>query len=249
MNLTHFAHRLAKATTEKQAETLLQQYLTPFGFTAYAFTYYSGHIKSGRKLRYHYVSEKLKPWHLHYLEQAYADVDRTLEENHSDTLPLFWDVRTQLSLAKNKREQRIRLESIEFGIDKGLSVPVHGPQHDFATLTLHQFRQEKCLAHYETQQFEWLTATQVFYHYIRKILHFDTTCNTPYKLTQREEQCLALTAKSWRVTQIAKELKISERTVNFHIQNANKKLGTNNKYQATYKYFQLLDDDPSTQTD
>ena len=58
-----------------------------------------------------------------------------------------------------------------------------------------------------------------------------------YQLTQREKQCLALTAKSWRVDQIAKELKISSRTVNFHLQNANKKIGTNNKYQSVHKYF------------
>jgi DNA-binding CsgD family transcriptional regulator len=243
MDLIHFANRLEKATTEKQAETLLQRYLAQFGFSAFAVTYYSGHIKSGRKLRYDYVSETLRPWHLHYLEQAYADVDRTLEENHADTLPLLWDVTTQLGQAKNKREERIRLESIEFGIDKGLSIPVHGPQHDFLTLTLHQFRNETCLQQYETQQFEWMTAAQIFYHYIRKILHFDNTASAPYQLTRREEQCLALTARSWRVAQIAKELKISERTVNFHIQNANKKLGTNNKYQATYKYFQLLDNE------
>ena len=44
----------------------------------------------------------------------------------------------------------------------------------------------------------------------------------------------SLTAKSWRVDEIAAELKISPRTVNFHIQNANKKLRVNNKYQAGY---------------
>ena len=64
-----------------------------------------------------------------------------------------------------------------------------------------------------------------------------------YQLTRREEQCLTFTARAWRVEQIARELKISPRTVNFHIQNANKKLGTHNKYQATYKYFQLTDAD------
>jgi DNA-binding CsgD family transcriptional regulator len=237
MNLIHFIANLEKATTEKQAEAILRRYLTQSGFRSYAITYYSGHVKSGQKLRYDYVSEALRPWHQHYLEQTYADVDRTLEENHTTTLPMLWDVDKQLLLAKNKREQRIREESIAFGIHKGLSIPVHGPEKDFMTLTLHQFRGETCLHHYETKQFEWMAAAQIFYHYIRKILHFDKIQASPYYLTPREEQCLALTAKSWRVEQIAKELHISMRTVNFHLQNANKKLGTNNKYQATYKYF------------
>ena len=171
MNIQLFAEQLKNAVTIKQAEALLDLYLSHFGFRYYAFTYYSGHVKSGRKLRYHAVSDALHPWHLHYLDQGYADVDRTLEENHTMTLPLFWDVQTQTDVAKNKREQRIRQESIDFGIDKGLSVPVHGPNHDFVVLTLHQFRHESCLNHYELHQFEWLSAACIYYHHIRKILN------------------------------------------------------------------------------
>jgi LuxR family transcriptional activator of bioluminescence operon len=242
MNLCHFAACLEQVTDLQQAEIILNSYLSSFNFRYYAFTYYSGHIKSGQKLRYHYVSTALRPWHMHYLEQTYADVDRTLEESHLSTFPLLWDVGAQLAQAKNKREQRIRQESIEFGIDKGLSMPIHGPNHDFVTLTLHQCRGEACLSNYQEQQFIWLSAAYIFYHCVRKIIDAQKVSVTPYQLTKREEQCLALTAKSWRVEQIAKELKISARTVNFHIQNANKKLGANNKYQATYKYFELVDD-------
>ncbi len=237
MNITHFSTLLAKASTTQQAESILSAYLAPFGFRAFAFTYYAGHVKSGRKLRYHMVSDTLRPWHVYYLEQNYADADRTLEESHLMTLPLWWDVNEQLAQAKNKREQRIRRESIEFGINKGLSIPVHGPQHDFVSLTLHQFRGETCLEKFSSQQFEWLAATHIYYHCIRKILNLDSQKSSPYRLTNREEQCLLLTAQSWRVETIAKELKISARTVNFHIQNANRKLGTRNKYQASHRYF------------
>lgn len=235
MNLALFAAQLENADNEKKAEQLLDEYLHTFKFRSYAFTFYSGHTKSGSKLRYHYVSNALRPWHLHYLEQAYADADRTLEESHLITLPIFWDVQSQLAAAKNKREKRIRLESIEFGIDKGLSIPVHGPNYDFATLTLHQRHQETCLKNYKSLQYEWLSATQIFFHYIRKILELKKNPDITSALTPREEQCLLLTAKAWRVGKIAKELQISPRTVNFHIQNANKKLGVNNKYQAIYK--------------
>jgi LuxR family transcriptional activator of bioluminescence operon len=155
------------------------------------------------------------------------------------TLPLFWDVHQQLTQAKNRREKRIRRESIEFGIEKGLSIPAHGPNRDFVSLTLHQRSGENCLAHYTTHQFEWLSATLIFYHCIKRFLDLNESAITPYQLTKREKQCMMLTAQAWRVEQIAKELKISPRTVNFHIQNANRKIGTNNKYQACYNYFEL----------
>lgn len=237
MKIEEFAHLLCQSTVAKEAESVLQRYLNTFAINSYAFTYYSRHVKSGRKLRYHCVSKTLQPWHQHYLEQSYADVDRTLQTNHTMSLPLFWNVAEQLLQAKNAREQRIRKESSDYGIDQGLSIPVHGPMADFATLTLHQFKNETCLFNYQSAQYEWLAAAQLYYVTIKRILSLDTTLSKPSHLTRREEQCLQFTRESWRVEQIAKELKISVRTVNFHLQNANKKMGVHNKYQAAYQYF------------
>lgn len=238
-------HQLVAALEDSKSERALKasihHYLTQYGFNAFAFTYYSGHIKTGRKLKFHLVSDALRPWHLHYLEQAYADVDRTLETIHTQTLPLYWNVHEQLKHAKNKRERRIRLESIEFGIHRGLSLPVHGPNLDFAVLTLHEFRDETCLSQFESDQYEWMNAAQMIYHYTKKMLDMSHPVEPLYQLTKREEQTLMLTAKGWRVEQIANELKISSRTVNFHIQNANKKMGTNNKYQSMCKYLYRQD--------
>ena len=237
MNLSNFESNLKTASTKEQIESILNIYLSDFGIHCYAFTYYAKHIKTGSKLHYDCVSDALKPWHIYYLEQGYADVDRTLEQNHQMTLPLYWDVKEQLTQAKNTRERRIREESLAFGIDKGLSLPVHGPHNDFATLTLHQRKDENCLAEYQSLKYEWLSATQILYHYLKKILNSHQNSNHEYHLTKRELQCVSLTSKLFRVEQIAKELNISERTVNFHLQNANKKLGTHNKYQTVYKYF------------
>ncbi len=238
MELNYFVALLEKSTEERHAKLGLYAYLTSFSIKRYAFTFYSDHVKSGRKLEYHCVSSALNDWHVHYLEQNYADVDRTLEESHASSLPIFWDVQEQLKNVKNKREQRIREESIEFGIDRGLSLGAHGPNGDFVVLVLHQFKNEVCLKNYKKHQFEWLCAAQIFYHFIKKLLHKTNPSKKIYKLTRREIQCLELTAKMWRVEKIAKELNISLSTVNFHIQNANKKLGTNNKYQSVQKYLE-----------
>lgn len=233
MNISEFDNLLKSSTSQQQAEGFLKRYLNQFDFQSFAFTYYLGHIRTGRKLRYHCVSDALRVWHLHYLEQNYADIDRTLEKNHTDTIPHFWDVQVQLSQAKNKREYCMRQESIEFGIDKGLSIPIHGPNNDFISVTLHQRRGETSLNHYKTKQYEWVAASYVYYHHIKRILTLnEINVSVKFPLTKREEQCLQLTAQSWRVERIAKELDISTSTVNFHLQNANKKLGAKNKYQA-----------------
>lgn len=238
MNINQFAAKLQSSGTIKQTEKILADYLSQFGFKYYAVTYYSGHIKSGRKLRYDFVSPALLVWHKYYLEQAFADSDRTLQENHTRVLPLFWDVQQQLLQAKNPREKLIREESINFGINKGLSIPVHGPNNDFLCWTLHQCQHEKSLVNYEEKQYEWMSAAQVYYHYLSALLDANNPETVTYHLSKREQQCLALTAKSWRVEQIAKELNITPRTVNFHLQNVNKKMGTHNKYYALMKYLE-----------
>lgn len=241
MNISQLAIHLNRLTNEQDADATLANYLHSFGFRHYAFTYYAGHIRTGRKLRYHCVSDALRPWHLHYLEQSYADVDRTLEENQTQTFPLFWDIHTQLAQAKNKREYRMRQDSFAFGVRQGLSIPLHGPHNDFISVTLHQFQGESCLANYETHQYEWISAMYLFYHHINRMLTVDSSLPpTGYHLTPRELQCIKLTSQGLRVEHIARQLKITPRTVNFHIQNANKKIGTNNKHQAAYRI--LLED-------
>lgn len=239
ITISQFALVLKHASRISQLEALLNDYLNGFNIKSYAFTFYRGHVKTGQKLIYDCVSKALKPWHLHYLEQGYADVDRTLHDYYTNSLPYFWDTELQLEQAKHNREQRLRKESIDFGIHKGLSIPVHGPQHDFASLTLHQKKSETCLQNYEELQFEWMSAAQIFYHHTKRILQQTKKSNPYSKLTKRESQCLSYTAMAWRVEQIAKALKISERTVNYHIQNANKKLGVHNKYQAAYQFIEF----------
>ena len=242
MTITQFTEQLAKANTPSQINKLLSQYLNSFGIKSYAFTYYSGHTKTTQKLIYDISSKPLKLWHKHYLAQDYADVDRTLEHSHQITLPIFWDVHEQLAHAKNRREKRIREESIEFGIDKGLSLPIHGPQHDFIILVLHQRINETGLKHYQKNQFEWLAAAFYYYHHLKKVLPKQNHKTQLFKLTYREQQCLMMTADDMRVERIAEALNITERTVHFHLQNANKKLGTKNKYQAVNKWINLHPD-------
>lgn len=236
MNLVELEEQLKQASSISVAEAALASYLLGFGITSYAFTLYVGHVKTGRKIRYDYASPALKVWHVHYLEQGYADVDRTLEGNSQQYLPLYWDVHEQLNAAKNKRERRIREESIAYGIDKGLSIPVFGPNQEVGVLVLHQRRGESGLFANQGNPYEWQSAAILFFHYINQLLLLTAPQSSKYRLTKREKECLLLTAQGMRVERIAMHLKISIRTVNFHLQNANKKLGTNNKYLSLHKY-------------
>jgi LuxR family quorum-sensing system transcriptional regulator CciR len=60
-----------------------------------------------------------------------------------------------------------------------------------------------------------------------------------HALSSREKTCLSWTAHGKSSWEIAKILKISENTVNFHIKKALSKLGTNSRTSAVVKAIQL----------
>src|SRR5437016_2299214 len=142
MSINELIKQLQQADSIQKADEALRLYLNDYQIRSYAFTYYSLHPSSRRKLKYEIASKPLKAWHQYYLESGYEDIDQTLTEIHRGVLPLFWDVKEQLKIARTPRERKIREESIRYGIDKGISISIHGLHNDFASLVLHQRKGE-----------------------------------------------------------------------------------------------------------
>ena len=228
---------MAKAESVDDLKRIMIHYFAQEGIPSLALTLYKYHTKTGSQITYDWVSPPLQLWHKHYLEEKYADIDRTLENSEHSLIPIYWDVNEQLAHAKNSRERQIRLESIDFGIDKGLCIPSHGPQGDFLVLVLHQRIHQNGLEFWQKKQYLWMSITQCYFHYLRKFLLLENEASK-IKLTRREQECLELTAKGIRIEMIAKSLGITERTCHFHLQNANKKLGVTNKYLAVNRWLE-----------
>ena len=229
--------RMSESLSVDALKQIIIEYFAKEGITSLAFTFYKHHTKTGNQIIYDWVSAPLRPWHQYYLEQKYADIDRTLESSEHSLIPVYWDVHQQLAQAKNSRELRIRQESIDFGIDKGLNIPVHGSFGDFVILVLHQRVQQNGLELWQNKQYHWMAITQCYFHYLRKLLLSEREASTIH-LTNREQQCLELTAQGLRIAMVAEHLGITQRTCNFHLQNANKKLGVTNKYLAATRWLE-----------
>lgn len=238
MQLIDFETKLKSATNVNTLNKVLAQYLAELQILTFAFTYYSYHPNSHNKLKYDYASANFSQWHKHYLEEGYEDIDSTLEVVYHTTLPTFWDIQQQLKEAKSEREKQMRLDSIKFGVEKGLSIPIHGPQEDFAILLVTQMHGETCLENWRGLQYELFTAAYYYYFYLQNLLLLQDEPAQKYLLSKRELQCLQLIAKQYSVKKIAETLHITERTANYHIQRLNKKLGTQNKYQSLMKAIQ-----------
>lgn len=234
-DLKQFENQLAQANQINQCDEALGHYLFQKGITTYSFTYYAYHPNSANKLKYDMSSANFRNWHKHYLAEHYNDIDSTLSFVYKSHLPIYWDIKQQLARAVSASERKMRLDSIAFGTEAGLSIPIHGPQNNFAILLLVRMQNEQCNLQQQELQYEFFVAAHLYYHYIQIHLLNDTPERKSFHLTQREVQCLLLIAKHYSVKQMAQLLELSERTINFHIQKINKKLGTRNKYQSLAK--------------
>jgi len=67
-----------------------------------------------------------------------------------------------------------------------------------------------------------------------------TRCpDDPIQLSRREKECLSWTAQGKSSWDIGMILRISENTVNFHVKNAMRKLGSTNRIVAVVKSIRL----------
>ncbi|WP_159084593.1 helix-turn-helix transcriptional regulator [Dongshaea marina] len=235
MTMDELLHLCAKTDSLDELNHLFRRYYRQAGIYHFAFTYYTGIPSSRRKLKYDYATDPIRPWHQHYLLSEYCDFDQTLQESKTIQTPVHWDILTQLKNSCRQKEKKIREESYDFGIRRGINIPLHGAEDDFASLTLYELETTQWINSPSLSLSELFISAYHYYSEIKKHLHRSGFKCTPTLLTERECICLELTRQNKSVDAISVLLNISQRTVNFHLQNANKKLGVKNKYLAVYK--------------
>lgn len=235
MNIQTLKEHLKNINKLSQFQLAFQAFIAQYQITHYAFTYYSRYVNSENKIKYSYSSKPYKSWHEHYLAEKYEDVDSTMVTVYRSAVPIHWDLQQQLTEAKTERERQMRLDSIEYGAEKGVCIPIHGPFEDFATFVLVQMKSQNFINNWQNVQHEIIAAAYFYYEEIKRLLLVEQKQDVQFQLSHHQLQCLLLTAKQYSVTEISKELGITERTVNFHLQKTNKKLGTKNKHQSVAK--------------
>lgn len=126
----------------------------------------------------------------------------------------------------------------DFGYTQGFVVPMHslvGPRRELSAALLTLYWRD-ALEYFGTpDSMPWWLPMIVFHYHERMVaLRGLTSSEPPLRafLTDRERECLAWACRGKTSGDTADILGIGERTVEFHIQNAMKKLGVHNKMHA-----------------
>jgi LuxR family transcriptional regulator len=156
------------------------------------------------------------------------------------TLPFDWDqVQTRATLHPLERQAWQYLA--DFGLSRGMTIPVHLPGGRFAVVS----------AIVDRSMANWhaigeRTRETMFHltHLFHKTVHergFESqiVVSLPVRLSPREIECLRWAAGGRTTQDVAHILGRSVETVRMHVKNAMHKLGSNNRTQAVAKAMQL----------
>lgn len=234
-NIENLQENFSKLKSVHGINNFLRHSLTRLGIRTFAFTsFHFDNLSKTNKVTFEFTSANFAVWHQHYHEQNYIEIDSTASKTRNSNIPEFWTVQQQIEMATTKREYQMRLDANKFGAVKGVSIPVHSASADFAELVVVQMQKEAFLQSSSSLIHELMVLAQYYYHHLRAAVNFTLTENTA-GLNARQIECLSLTAKGYSLQDIASKMGIKQRTVNYHIQNINKTLGTKNKYLSMQK--------------
>jgi DNA-binding CsgD family transcriptional regulator len=169
-------------------------------------------------------------WRKHYDEEGYANIDPTVSHCVKTSIPVIW----KNEIFKGRKEARVRSEAKDCGLVSGASFPVHGSRGEAAMLSLSTSRESR-----EAQDdiVAMMGKAQLLTCYLHEAVQRIVLSKGPIplkkiNLTEREKECLLWAAEGKTGWEIANIIKISERTVTFHLQNVIHKLGVVNRQQA-----------------
>lgn len=162
-------------------------------------------------------------WAELYAKNNTIQNDSLYQRAQTQSRPLFWQ-----SEAKPEHENFLPMDCWrQFGMEEGIAVPLHGPAGFCGYFALSRHKKEPI-------------RLQDFFHlsYLGHILQeqaIQLFSPEQSNLSGREKECLFWVSEgktSWEIAQI---LGITERTVNFHLNNAIRKSGCKNRYQTVAK--------------
>ena len=171
-------------------------------------------------------------WVEHYFDQGFNNSDPVLAYCSKHIIPLEWH---ELALPLSSQAIRVMHEGGEFGLKTGITMPVHSPHGELGVLSFALNKNNKS-AHDITQHAKpYIQMLAAHLHEAVRRVSGLLDNNGKLPLTLREQECLRWAADGKTSWEIAQLLRMSERTVNFHLNNAMLKLEVCSRQHAIAK--------------
>lgn len=170
-----------------------------------------------------------KDWQDCYSTRGYIQVDPTVQHALKSTLPIVWSHGVFESTPELWEEARAH------GLHYGWAQASRDANGAVGLLTLARSAEQLTDSELYANQAKMAWLTQYAHAGMARLLTPKLAPETQVTMTAREKEVLRWTAEGKTAYEISQILAVSERTVNFHINNVVSKLGASNKTQAAVK--------------
>ena len=170
-------------------------------------------------------------WRERYDERAYLLIDPVVKTAAKSVLPFFWEDLDRSS----PPVRRLFEEAASYGLKYGLGAPAHGPHGEsglFCLAKTDRLPEERGARAQLLVCAQWFSALVLArLSILVPVLTTATDC-ARQQLTARERDCLRLAAEGFSAQAIGKKMRITERTVVFHLGRCGQKLGARSRQHA-----------------
>lgn len=220
----------SKASDMEQLKTLTELFCKQLGFDHFVYALRVPTQLSDARLIL--IDGYPASWVAHYFAQSYYDADPVMAYCAKNVLPIEWH---KLPLDKESASARMMQDAAQFGLKSGVTMPLHGPNGELGILSFSMNRADDAAYAMAKHALPYTQLIAPSLHDAIKRIHgLDGSLDKP-KLSKRELECLRWVGDGKSSWEIAHILNLSERTVNFHINNASTKLSATSRQHAATK--------------
>ena len=220
-------------TTEKRAFSICQSFcqLLEVDYFTYGVIFSSSFHHPEHKL----INNYPPAWKKQYDRNAYLLIDPIIAHCTHGTGPIFWPINEQKFSQLNKDVQKMMHSAQAHGLATSVTIPIHDHRGCTGFFGLCSKQDTPDIRKHMMSIAPYISYFTSFIHEKMIELEGVSSSRKETSLTQREKECLSWGADGKTAWEIASILKISERTVSFHLKNAMQKLKTVSKPHAIAK--------------
>lgn len=168
-------------------------------------------------------------WQECYNTRGYLQIDPTVQHAFKSSLPIVWS-NSLFEPARDMWE-----EARKYGLCFGWAQAARDASGSVGLLTLARSVEQLSASELYENQAKMVWLAQYAHVAMTRLLIPKLAPETQIVMTAREKEVLRWTAEGKTAYEISQILAVSERTINFHINNVVLKLGASNKTQAAVK--------------
>ncbi len=225
------------------------------GFDAMIYDYtpvpydLDGQIMVPSLLKLRNISEDMREY---WFDRGYFRIDPVQQLALRTSAPFYWnyDTCTDSPIGRFMSDDTapVRRYLRERDMSTGVTVPVHMPRGDCATVTGIRFGADRAFEQHALRSIaDFNLLAHVFHEAICPLFDNNAFSVGKIRLTERERECLRYSAEGLSAKEISRIIERSVPTVVMHLNAAAKKLGARNRTQAVVRaaHYRLLEDRPS----